>query len=98
MIAQAGALPEGQALEFTLPTGEPAVLVHNDKGYSAYVAICTHQGCTVQPKAGGLLECPCHGARFDANDGGSVLSGPARRPLENIPVAVGSDGNVYLAG
>ncbi len=98
LLAAPGSLPNGQALQFQLPTGEPAVLVHNDSGYSAYVAICTHQGCEVQPIQSGYLGCPCHGAIFDTNQGGQPVRGPARRPLETVPVVVGSDGGVYLGG
>jgi Rieske Fe-S protein len=98
LIAPAGALPVGQSGSFTLPDGYPAVLVHNDKGYSAYVAVCTHEGCEVRPMNGGLLFCPCHGAEFDGNAGAQVLRGPARRPLQSIPLTVDPKGNVYLAG
>ncbi len=98
LLASPGQVPLGQAAEFTLASGEPAVLVHNDSGYSAYVAICTHDGCQVHAVSSTLLACPCHGAQFDAKSNGSVLRGPARRPLSNIPLKVGPDGTVYLAG
>ena len=98
MIAAAGAVPVGQMMRFTLPTGDPAVLAHNDQGYSAYVAICTHQSCEVQPSGGGILVCPCHNSEFDANAGGAVLSGPAPRPLSSVPLVVDAQGNVYLGG
>ena len=76
-----------QSLDFTLPTGDPAVLVHNDSGYSAYIAICTHDGCQVSyfPQYK-IIGCPCHGAEFDAANGGQVLRGPARRPLAPSPL------------
>jgi Rieske Fe-S protein len=95
LLAGPGALPVNQAAEFTLPTGEPAVLVHNQGGYSAYVAICTHEGCQVLPTGTGLLGCPCHGARFDPTDG-AVVRGPARRPLSPVAIVVDPDGSVYL--
>jgi thiosulfate dehydrogenase [quinone] large subunit len=98
MVAAAGTLPQGQALEFTLPTGEPAVLVHNDAGYSAYVALCTHQGCAVKPAASGILRFPCHAAEFDPKAAGEPVRGPARRPLSNIALDVDTAGNLYLAG
>ncbi len=95
LLAAPGTLPVGQALQFNLPTGEPAVLNHSDSGYSAFVAICTHQGCTVRPNGTGQLACPCHGARFDASSG-DVLRGPARRPLSPVSIVVDPDGSVYL--
>lgn len=97
LIAQAGSVPAGQASEFTLPSGDPAVLVHNDSGYSAYVAICTHQGCQVQPIGQGYLGCPCHGAIFDTSQQAQPVRGPARRPLSPVAITTDAKGNVYLA-
>ena len=97
-MAAAGTVPVGEAIKFSLPTGEPAVLLHNDAGYTAYLMICTHQGCIVQPMASGALRCPCHGSVFDLSAGAQPLNGPARRPLANVPLTVDSKGNVYLAG
>ncbi|MDQ6694939.1 MAG: Rieske 2Fe-2S domain-containing protein [Chloroflexota bacterium] len=98
-VAGPNDVPVDQALDFTLPTGDPAVLVRNSSGYSAYVAICTHEGCRVSysPQSK-IIGCPCHGAKFDAANGGQVLRGPARRPLSSVSLTVGSDGSIYLAG
>src|SRR5829696_6352534 len=42
---------------------------------------CTHMGCLVRFNAAERSwDCPCHGSRFDLD--GSVLEGPATRPLE----------------
>lgn len=98
LVAAVGTVAVGAALDFVLPTGEPAVLVHNDAGYSAYVAICPHQGCTVSMSSSGVLRCPCHGAEFDPNANAKVLRGPARRPLSPVALNVAPDGSVYLAG
>jgi Rieske Fe-S protein len=56
-------------------------------------AVCTHQGCLVSSVANGVISCPCHGSRFDAQTG-AVVSGPATRPLPSVAVVV-RDGTVY---
>jgi Rieske Fe-S protein len=53
----------------------------------AFSATCPHQGCTVGHLRDGAIECPCHGSRFSATDG-SVVRGPARRPLAPLAVTV----------
>jgi Rieske Fe-S protein len=85
----------GSAVEFK-DSGQPALLVHLDSGdFVAYSAVCTHQGCTVAYR-GGQLACPCHGSIFDPANGAAVVSGPARRPLPEVPVEV-SGGEVLRA-
>ena len=48
--------------------------------FKCFSSSCTHQGCTVNKVAAGLIQCPCHGAKFSIVDG-SVKAGPATRPL-----------------
>jgi glycine/D-amino acid oxidase-like deaminating enzyme/nitrite reductase/ring-hydroxylating ferredoxin subunit len=46
-------------------------------------ARCTHLGCLVRFNAAERSwDCPCHGSRFDVD--GSVLEGPAVRPLQRL--------------
>lgn len=47
---------------------------------------CTHNGCAVALE-GRVMNCPCHGAQFDASDG-SVISGPAPSDLPEVPVVI----------
>ena len=50
----------------------------------AVSAHCTHLGCLVAfNNAERSWDCPCHGSRFDID--GSVLQGPAVRPLRRHP-------------
>jgi Rieske Fe-S protein len=61
------------------------LLLHTTPGcFAAVWRICTHGDCAVDyvPQQA-LLECPCHGSRFDEE--GQVLRGPATRPLAAFP-------------
>ena len=58
-----------------------------------FSAICTHQGCLVDSVQNGVISCPCHGSRFNAQTG-AVVAGPAGQPLPPVQVAV-HDGGVY---
>ncbi len=63
---------------------EPILLLRQSDGsFQAIGAQCTHLGCTVQPGTHFLI-CPCHGSTFDLE--GSVVRGPAQRPLKRYRV------------
>jgi ubiquinol-cytochrome c reductase iron-sulfur subunit len=65
-------------------------------GYVAYSRLCTHAGCAVaqyEDEARVLL-CPCHQSAFDVLQGARPVSGPAARPLPQLPLAV--DGQGFL--
>ncbi|MEX2177673.1 MAG: Rieske (2Fe-2S) protein [Gemmatimonadaceae bacterium] len=51
--------------------------------FTALSPICTHRGCTVDVR-GERLVCPCHGSTYDRE--GTVLRGPAERPLTRYAV------------
>jgi Rieske Fe-S protein len=86
-IASESEVASGSAIKFK-DSGKPAVLVRLDNGdFVAYSAVCTHQGCTVAYQDGDLA-CPCHGSLFDPAEGAAVVTGPATRPLPEIPVKV----------
>lgn len=69
-------------------------------GLVAFSAICTHLGCAVmsQLTPEGQIACPCHGSRFDPHRGGSVVGGPADRPLPGLPIVVAPDGTLTANG
>ena len=58
--------------------------------FKAFTAVCTHQSCTVASVKADRISCACHGSAFSAKDG-SVLNGPATRPLKEIAVTVEGD-------
>jgi cytochrome b6-f complex iron-sulfur subunit len=66
--------------------GEPVLVVREATRVVALSATCTHLGCLVKYKGGGIVECPCHAASFDLN--GNVRGGPAPRPLSSYPVRI----------
>jgi 3-phenylpropionate/trans-cinnamate dioxygenase ferredoxin reductase component len=70
-----------------LQVGGEKLAVHRDEGgeLRAVSAICTHLGCVVEYNAAERTwDCPCHGSRFRSD--GSVIRGPARKPLEPRPL------------
>ena len=73
------------------------VLTRDGDAVRAFSATCTHQGCTVDRVAGGIISCPCHGSTFDASTG-QVVSGPATRPLAPVPVTLTGDQITRAAG
>lgn len=76
-------------------------------GILAYSKICTHAACAISlyrtptfapVEPGPALVCPCHYSTFDPATGGTVLWGPAGRPLPQLPLRVGADGVLEAAG
>lgn len=67
--------------------------------FRAYSQICTHLGCSVLPTLNeqNNIHCPCHGSVFSSEDG-SVVNGPAARPLPMLPVLMDDQGRLIVAG
>jgi ubiquinol-cytochrome c reductase iron-sulfur subunit len=65
-------------------------------GYVAYSKLCTHLGCPVglYEQQLQLLVCPCHQSMFNVLNGAIPQFGPAPRPLPQLPLYFGSDGNL----
>jgi Rieske Fe-S protein len=67
------------------------VVVQPSEGtFTAFSAVCTHQGCAVHEVADGTINCACHGSKFDVADG-SVVRGPARKALPQYRATVVGD-------
>lgn len=54
---------------------------------------CTHRGCTVEWKKK-FFKCPCHGAEFAFD--GSVVKGPAKKPLQWMKTRIVDDDLIIL--
>lgn len=70
------------------------------KGYCAYSAVCTHEGCIVSKRAGphnDYFHCPCHQSTYDPLKGCKVVGGPAPRPLPQLPIGVTKSGKFIVA-
>ena len=68
-------------------------LFREGKKIRAVSAVCTHLGCTVN-LAGKGFHCPCHGSVFDPE--GSVLSGPAPKPLAWFELTLSRDRHLVI--
>ncbi len=88
-----GAAQEYPLGTHTLLPDVPAVLIHDEDGFSAVSLVCTHLGCTVEQKGSGFV-CPCHGSRYDSS--GNLLHGPAKQALPALRVEEDSDGDLRL--
>lgn len=75
-------LPRGQACTVRAGPEDHAGVYRDDDGRLHAVSLrCTHLGCLLRFNgAERSWDCPCHGSRFDID--GTVLDGPAVRPLE----------------
>lgn len=64
------------------------------QGFVAYSKVCTHAGCPVglYEQKQQLLLCPCHQSTFDVIHGANPTSGPATRPLPQLPITVDNNG------
>ncbi|MFV0130985.1 Rieske (2Fe-2S) protein [Streptomyces sp. HMX112] len=86
VLARTADIPEGGGKVF----GDVVVTQPKAGEFKAFSATCTHAGCAVRDIADGIINCPCHGSKFDASDG-SVKAGPATAPLAAASITVDGD-------
>jgi ubiquinol-cytochrome c reductase iron-sulfur subunit len=96
---------DAQAMLVRVDAADVPLLTGQTRRYSAsgmlaYSKICTHAGCPVglYEQTSRQLVCPCHLSVFDVLDGARASSGPAARPLPQLPLDVDGDGYVVAAG
>ena len=77
-------IPEHGSATVIRRRGRPLAVYRDEDGTcTAVSAVCTHMWCLVEwNDVDRTWDCPCHGSRFDVE--GTVLNGPANRPLEEI--------------
>jgi Rieske Fe-S protein len=95
VIARAELEPDGEAFVQAPGMGRPVYVRREETGaLVAVLASCTHNGCQPSPVRDRLV-CPCHGSEFSFD--GTVLQGPADRPLIRYEVTEdGDDVTVWL--
>lgn len=85
--------PEQYPQGYTFDPERRIFVVRNEGSFHVISAVCTHLGCTVQWRER-EFECPCHGSHFLPD--GTVVSGPAPRPLPWFAVSVAPDGRLEV--
>ncbi len=96
-VARLAEVEPGVPLAVTLPDGAAVCLVRDGATVLAVEDRCPHRDFPLsngEVVAPGVLECPWHGARFDARTG-RCLAGPATDGLATWTVTV-ADGMVCL--
>ncbi len=90
-LCKLDAVPQGELRQFNI--GEVEVMVINTNGqYYCLAARCTHAGAPLVEGelSGDVLICPWHYSHFHITDG-SVIQGPAKKPLQVYPGTVKGD-------
>ncbi|MEO9170411.1 MAG: Rieske (2Fe-2S) protein [Candidatus Baltobacteraceae bacterium] len=87
-----------QTLLLRLPTdtiqASPDRRTWSPQGYAAFSKVCTHAGCPVGLYLASKFQllCPCHQSVFDVAAEARPISGPAARPLPQLPLRIAGDG------
>lgn len=70
------------------------------EGFICYSKVCTHAGCSVglYRASEHRLICPCHQSTFDVLAAAHPTSGPAVRPLPQLPIRLQADGTFVASG
>jgi nitrite reductase/ring-hydroxylating ferredoxin subunit len=79
--------------------GKPVLLANIGGEYYAIGNKCTHMGCTLTngELKGEVVQCPCHGSKFNVKTG-KVVGGPAAIPEPKYKVKVENEQILVSAG
>ena len=70
-------------------------IVNAAEGFYALSAVCSHLGClSVWKPESSTIACPCHGSAFRRD--GSIMAGPAPKPLPWLRVWMTDDGDLMV--
>lgn len=61
-----------------------AVIINENGTAKAFLAKCTHLGCSIRKSEGNEMICQCHGSRFDLS--GEAIKGPAINALKELRI------------
>lgn len=92
-VATMADIPDGELIAAQAPDGEPVCLVNIGGVIYALHDCCPHQAFPISAGAlmqDGTIECPLHGARFDARTG-RVCCGPAVDDIARYTVRLERD-------
>ena len=105
-LVEIGTLPVGQPISLKAADvqvdayAQESVIRHlwavkkTDGEIIVFSPICPHLGCHYDwNPASGHFECPCHGSVYAPD--GTVLGGPAPRPLDTLPTKI-EKGELYV--
>ena len=98
-LGKVGDVPVGSVAAFEIE-GKQVAVANIDGRLFAFDDACTHRGCSLAKGSlkGTSVACPCHGSVFEVTNG-SVINGPATRPLLTYDVdVVGGEISVSLGG
>ena len=90
-VAKIDTIPVREPKQFKIE-GHEILVINLDGQYYCLPAMCTHAGAPLVEGEilGDILICPWHGSNFRITDG-SVIKGPAEKPLIVYPCIVQDD-------
>jgi cytochrome b6-f complex iron-sulfur subunit len=88
--------PESYPLDsVTLDVDARIFVIHDQQGFFALNAVCTHLGCLTAWKPEiNTIACPCHGSKFARE--GVKKEGPAPKPLPWLRMWMSDDGELMV--